>query len=272
MAPFARAGFVLLALFLPVSSGAQVPTAVLSGAVTDAAGKAVPHARLSAKNAATGQTTEAETDSAGRYEALSLAPGDYEISVAAPGFSTTTTKLTVTGGGGQTVNLSLRAPISLQDLGFLEKQAQGSAADQARLDKRSHMLKLHQRYGLIATIPLVATVISGGSAGGKETSSGSRNLHAALGLTSVTLYSISTYYAIAAPHIPGTQTSGNTKWHKALAWVHGTGMILTPILGGMAYQQRKNGESVHGIASAHGAVAVTTVVVYAAAMLTEVLK
>jgi carboxypeptidase family protein len=262
----------LLASFLAAALGAQVPSAVLSGTVTDPAGKAVPNARISAKNAATERTTETESDSAGRYEGLSLEPGDYEVSVAAPGFSTTIAKLTITAGGRQTVNLSLRAPISLEDLGFLQAQAQGSAADQARLDKRSHMLKLHQRYGLIATIPLLATVISGGSAGGKSTSSGSRNLHAALGLTSVTLYSISAYYAIAAPHIPGTQTSGNTRWHKALAWVHGTGMILTPILGGMAYQQRKNGEKVHGAASAHGAVAVTTVVAYAAAMLTEVLK
>jgi hypothetical protein len=262
----------LLAFFLAASSRAQVPSAALSGTVTDAAGKAVPHARISAKNAATGQTTEADTDSAGRYEGLSLAPGDYEMSVAAPGFSTTTTKLTITGGGGQTVNLSLRAPISLEDLGFLQAQAQGSAADQARLDKRSHMLKLHQRYGLIATIPLVATVITGGSAGGKSTSSGSRNLHAALGLTSVTLYSISAYYAIAAPRIAGTKTSGNTKWHKALAWVHGAGMILTPALGAMAYDQKRKGEEVHGIAKAHGGVAVATVVAYAVAMATEILK
>ena len=92
------------------------------------------------------------TDSAGRYDGLNLPPGDYEVSVAAPGFSTTITKLTITTSGRQTVNLSLRGQILLEDIGFA--QAQGSAADQARLDKRSHMLKLHQTYGLIATIPL----------------------------------------------------------------------------------------------------------------------
>lgn len=268
----ARVGAALFASLLAAAAGAQVATAVLSGTVTDPAGKAVPNARVSAKSAATGQTTEAETDSAGRYDGLSLAPGDYEVSVAAPGFSTTIMNLTVTTAGRQTVNLSLRARISLEELGFAPGQAQGSTADQERLDKRSHMLKLHQRYGLIATIPLIATVATGGLAGGKDSSSGNRNLHAALGITSAALYSISAYYAIAAPHIPGTEASGNTKWHKALAWVHGAGMILTPVLGGMAYQQKKNGESVHGIASAHGAVAVTTVVAYAAAILTESLK
>ena len=124
---FARAGVALLASFLAAALGAQVPSAVLSGTVTDPAGKAVPNARISAKNAATEQTTETETDSAGRYEGLSLAPGDYEVSVAAPGFSTTITKLTITASGRQTVNLSLRGLISLEDIGFLE-EARGSAA------------------------------------------------------------------------------------------------------------------------------------------------
>jgi aryl-alcohol dehydrogenase-like predicted oxidoreductase len=162
--------------------------------------------------------------------------------------------------------------LSLEDLGFAGAQAQGSAAEQARLDKRSHMLKLHQRYGLIAAVPLAVTVLTGGLAGGRSTSSSGRNLHAALGLTSVGLYSVSAYYAIAAPKIPGTRTSGNTRWHKALAWVHGTGMVLTPILGDLAYQQRRRGEKVHGIASAHGGVAVATVAAYAAAILTESVK
>jgi hypothetical protein len=266
----ARAGVVLLLTLLAIPLQAQVPAAVLSGTVNDPASKAVPGARILAKNTATGSATETVTDSAGRYDGLNLAPGDYEVSVAAPGFSTTITKLTITTSGRQTVNLNLRGLISLEDIGFA--QAQGSAADQARLDKRSHMLKLHQRYGLIATIPLVASVLSGGGATGTSTSSGSRNLHAALGLTSFGLYSISAYYAIAAPRIPGTKTSGNTRWHKALAWVHGAGMILTPALGAMAYDQKKRGEKVHGIASAHGGVAVATVVSYAAAMLTEILK
>ena len=266
----ARAGVVLLWTLLAISLQAQAPAAVLSGTVTDPAGKAVAGARVSAKNTVTGSATEAVTDSAGHYDGLSLPPGDYEVSVAAPGFSTTITRLTVTTGGRQTVNLNLRGQISLEDIGFA--QAQGSAADQARLDKRSHMLKLHQTYGLIATIPLVATVISGGGATGRDTSSGSRNLHAALGLTSFGLYSISAYYAIAAPRIAGTKTSGNTKWHKALAWVHGAGMILTPALGAMAYDQKRKGEEVHGIAKAHGGVAVATVVAYAVAMATEILK
>ena len=267
-----RAGVVLLSSLLAIPLHAQVPAAVLSGTVTDPSGKPVPGANITVKNAATGQSSETRTDSAGFYDALKLMPGDYEVSVAPPGYSTTVANVTITTSGRQTMNLTLRGLLLLEDLGFPLAQAQGSAQDQVTLDKRSHMLKLHQRYGLIAAVPLAATVLLGSSAGGKSTCSSSRNLHAALGLTSAALYSISAYYAIAAPRIDGTPTRGNTRLHKALAWVHGAGMILTPILGDLAYQQRRRGENVHGIASAHGAVGIVTVAAYAAAILTESLK
>lgn len=265
-----RAGVMPLALLITVSALAQPAGAALSGMVTDPSGKPIAQAEVAFKNAATGQVTEARSDPSGRYEVSGLAPGDYDVSVAAPGFSTTTTRLTVAGTGPQTTDLRLRALLSLEDLGFA--QAKENAVDQALLDKRSHMLKLHQRYGLIAAIPMIAAVATGGLAGGKSSTSSDRNIHAALGITTAALYSVSAYYAIAAPKIPGTQSSGNTRWHKALAWVHGAGMVLTPILGSVAYQQKKDGEKVHGVASAHGAVAVVTVVAYGAAMLTEILK
>ena len=263
---------VVLAFLISSPLHAQDSGAVLSGTVTDASGKTVSGARITIKNVATGQAIEIRADSIGSYSASNLTPGVYQFSVSAPGFSTAVTQVTITASGRQTINLTLRGLLSLEDLGFPLAQAEGNAADQALLDKRSHMLKLHQRYGLIAAVPLVATIFTGGSAAGKSSSSGSRNLHAALGLTSAALYSISAYYAIAAPTIPGTETRGNIRLHKALAWVHGAGMILTPVLGEMAYEQRKRGEKVHGIASAHGGVGVTTVVAYAIAILTESLK
>lgn len=220
----------------------------------------------------TGQSTETRTDSAGLYEVRNLMPGDYEVSAAAESFSTTLSKVTIRTAGRQTLNLTLGPALSLEGLGFSPEQTRGSARDQARLDKRSHMLKLHQRFGLFAAVSLAVTTATGGLAGGRDTSSSGRDLHAALGLASVTLYSVSAYYALAAPKIEGTNTRGNIRLHKALAWVHGTGMILTPILGDLAYQQRHRGETVHGIASAHGAVAITTLAAYGAAILTEVLK
>jgi hypothetical protein len=156
---------------------------------------------------------------------------------------------------------------TLEDLGLSPDQTRGSTQDQARLDKRSHMLKIHQRLGLITTIPLLATVITGSQAGGKTTSSSSRDLHAALGSVTTGLYITTAYFSIFAPRVPGTTTRGPIRLHKTLAWIHGPGMILTPILGVMAYQQRNRGERVHGIASAHGAVAVTTAAAYGLAIL-----
>jgi len=170
------------------------------------------------------------------------------------------------------LNLAVGGGLSVTDLGFSPGQSQGSAEEQARLDKRSHMLKLHQRFGLIAAVPLFATVIAGGYAGGKSTSSANRDLHVALGSVTGDLYGISAYYAIRAPKIQGTETRGPIKLHKVLAWIHGPGMIMTPILGAMAFNQKSNGEKVHGIASAHGAVAIVTAAAYGAALLSVSIK
>ena len=199
-------------------------------------------------------------------------PGDYEVSVSAEGFPTKVTKVTLTQGATQTVNLTLGGALSLEDLGFSQTQTQGSAQDQARLDKRSHMLKVHQRIGLIATAPIVASVITGVFAGGKSTSSTDRWTHLALGSAAGDLYFLSAYYAIRAPRIPGSQTRGPIRLHKALAWIHGPGMILTPILGAIAFNQKSNGEKVHGIAKAHGPVAIVTASAYGAAILAVSLK
>lgn len=49
-------------------------------------------------------------------------------------------------------------------------------------------------------------------------------------------------------------------------------MILTPILGEMAFSQRSNGEKVHGIAKLHGQVAIITASAYGAAILSVSIK
>jgi hypothetical protein len=161
---------------------------------------------------------------------------------------------------------------SLTDLGFPAEQTQGDAKQQALLDKRTHMLKIHQRMGLITTIPLIVTVATSLNAGGKNTSSASRDLHTALGAVTGDLYFITAYYAIRAPRVPGTETRGPIRFHKAMAWIHGPGMILTPILGIIAFDQKNKGEKIHGIASAHGPVAIVTAGAFGAALLSVSLK
>src|ERR1051325_5285317 len=61
-------------------------TASLSGIVTDPAGAAVPNAKVTVTNQATGVSSSSQTDSAGAYLFPSLPIGSYRIEVTASGF------------------------------------------------------------------------------------------------------------------------------------------------------------------------------------------
>jgi hypothetical protein len=66
--------------------------------------------------------------------------------------------------------------------------------------------------------------------------------------------------------VPDTHKHGAIRFHEALAWIHGPGMVATGALGIMAWKQENSGEKVHGIASAHGPVAIATTIAYGTAM------
>jgi hypothetical protein len=263
---------------------AQDSPATLSGTVTDASGKPLPNAKVSVKESTTGQSSETVADSAGHFSISNLAPGEYEVAALSDG-SSSSQKITLTAGSSQNLTLTLsqdsnlpsapsssRTEPSLEDLGFAAAESQANARQQALLDRRTHMLKIHQRMGLITTIPMIASLVTSLNAGGRSEGTASRDLHVALGALTGDLYGITAYYAIRAPKIPGTETKGPIKVHKILAWIHGPGMIATPILGAMAFSQKNNGEKVHGVASAHGPVAIVTAGAFGAALLAVSVK
>jgi hypothetical protein len=100
---------VVLAILICVPVHAQVAGATLSGTVTDPSGGAVPNAKVSIKNMATGVVRDLTTDQAGFYSAPNLLPGPYEVTVSATGFSTyAQTGVTLAVAAEQLLNVSLR--------------------------------------------------------------------------------------------------------------------------------------------------------------------
>jgi len=79
----------------------------ISGMITDATGAAVPNARVTVKNAATGDTKVAISTGAGSYRVSLLSPGTYSVSATAPGFGTTSGTVTVAAGNVTSDDLHL---------------------------------------------------------------------------------------------------------------------------------------------------------------------
>jgi hypothetical protein len=160
--------------------------------------------------------------------------------------------------------------LTLGDLGLTPEQIAGNKHQQELLDKRTQMLKMHQRLGLITVIPVAAACISsvGAPPGhGNNGNTTSRDVHVAIGGVAVAMYAATALYAIRAPKVTDEPARGGIKLHKYLIYIHAPGMVLTPILGAIAFNQINSGQKVHGIASAHGAVAVATAATYGAAII-----
>ena len=98
----------IFVLLLSMPTRAQVVGATVSGTITDVKGDPIPNAKVSAKDAATGVSTSTTTNSYGAFSIANLNPADYEVSVSAAGFSTTMTRVTLTVGAKQELNLTLR--------------------------------------------------------------------------------------------------------------------------------------------------------------------
>ena len=77
----------ILSFAFPFCVRSAAQTASLTGLVTDPSGAAIMGAGVTIRNMSTGATRASATTNSGRYEALSLPVGDYELFVRKKGFS-----------------------------------------------------------------------------------------------------------------------------------------------------------------------------------------
>lgn len=275
---------IIACVLIPTFAAAQ-SNASISGTVKDSSGNTIANARISVSNSSTRATVTATSGPDGKYTLAVIPPGNYTVTMAADGFSSSSANVTLSPGASQKLDVTLTAlpnapgaspstSPSLNDLGFSAQQTQSNPQLQATLERRTEMLKIHQRLGVITLAPMAAALITGPMAKAKgrngqpikEPTQGNLDFHAALGGATTALYFSTAYFAIRAPRIPGTHKKGAIRMHEALAFVHGTGMILTPIAGAMAFKQESDGEKAHGLASAHGTIAWITASAYGASI------
>ncbi|MGH9785072.1 MAG: carboxypeptidase regulatory-like domain-containing protein, partial [Terriglobia bacterium] len=101
----------VVAWFLGFASlaAAQLDTGTISGTVTDPSGAAVPGAAIALRNVQTGITRSIESNAAGRYEAVALPVGTYEVRASLAGFQTLVRSgITLTVGRNAVVDMALQ--------------------------------------------------------------------------------------------------------------------------------------------------------------------
>src|SRR3982075_2335577 len=104
----ALSAVLILSILFSIPTRAQVAGATLSGTITDPSGSVVGQADLTVKNVATGVTTKVTTNADGFYTASNLLPGEYSVTIAAPGFTTEErTGILLTVGAQQVFDLAL---------------------------------------------------------------------------------------------------------------------------------------------------------------------
>ncbi|HTA44929.1 MAG TPA: TonB-dependent receptor [Bryobacteraceae bacterium] len=119
-----------IALCLVISSTTlfgQAGTGTITGVITDPAGAVVPNANVDARNAETNAPYPTATTQTGNYTIPTLPPGQYSVTVTAPGFK----KLTRSGltvDAGQTIPLDLSLEV-------------GSASESVTVQAEASLLK-----------------------------------------------------------------------------------------------------------------------------------
>ncbi len=107
MKSFLFTAFLSLLLLVPATLVAQNATSSLRGLVTDPSGAAVAGASVMVENAAVGFKATDASNARGEYSFQQLTPGEYKLTISAPGFGTYTATATLLVAQPATVNVKL---------------------------------------------------------------------------------------------------------------------------------------------------------------------
>jgi Carboxypeptidase regulatory-like domain len=100
--------YAALSLILVATMWSQAIFATLTGIVSDPSGAVVANAKVTLRNADSGDLRQSETDGQGYYTFASVPVGTYDLTVEAPGFqSSKVTGIAMGGGEKRNVNASL---------------------------------------------------------------------------------------------------------------------------------------------------------------------
>ncbi len=131
---------------------------------------------------------------------------------------------------------------------------------------RRAMLTTHQIMGFCTLGSLITTLVYGQMV--LDGRGDMRRSHFMWADISIASYSLTALLALASPPPLVRRPGWNTiKWHKALACVHFTGMVLTPILGSIIKGQIRQGENPVGLERFHQISGYVTTSALAAAMM-----
>src|SRR5262245_726862 len=122
---------ITFAITFAVVASAQVPTGVIAGVVRDPSGAALPGANVNVTSQGTGFSRSAATSERGEFSISALLPGNYEVSLEAPGFQRLVRHVTVEAG--TTTTTDFEPPIGP----VTESIAVGEAAPQIHYDSHT---------------------------------------------------------------------------------------------------------------------------------------
>jgi iron complex outermembrane receptor protein len=102
-----QAVVLVTALLVPSTALAQAAAGVITGAVKDSSGGAIPGSTVKVVNEASGVAVEAVSGDGGTYRVEALTPGRYRVEAALDGFETAVAQVVLQAGQTSTNDLTL---------------------------------------------------------------------------------------------------------------------------------------------------------------------